>query len=285
MSSAITPVQYRSHDREYRLDVEVLDAAELRSRVAAVPDRGYERTDFQCFLFVESGAYRHVVDFELHECRAGSCVSIRPGQVHRFGPTSDWSGWILIAGPHHVPETVADLPSHIRLDGSLAEATAELFGRMAADAFLAADRLLLDDLLALQTRVLAQRLALGEADGGGATIADPTALDRYRALRAAVDENFDRWHQVQPYADHLGHSRKSLDRACRAVSDMSAKRVIVERIVLEAKRLLAHTRLPVASVSDRLGFDEPTNFVKYFKRETGTTPARFRERLTGDEPG
>jgi AraC-like DNA-binding protein len=66
---------------------------------------------------------------------------------------------------------------------------------------------------------------------------------------------------------------------------MTAKRVIVERIVLEAKRLLARSALTVAAISHQLGFDEPTNFVKYFKRETGTTPAQFRAQLTTDERG
>lgn len=65
---------------------------------------------------------------------------------------------------------------------------------------------------------------------------------------------------------------------------MTAKRVIVERILLEAKRLLAHSQLPVASISHQLGFDEAPNFVKYLKRETGTTPNQLRARLRSDKP-
>jgi AraC-like DNA-binding protein len=47
---------------------------------------------------------------------------------------------------------------------------------------------------------------------------------------------------------------------------------------LEAKRLLAYTTLPIALIGDRLGFDDPTNFVKFFKREAGCTPGEFRRR-------
>jgi AraC-like DNA-binding protein len=60
---------------------------------------------------------------------------------------------------------------------------------------------------------------------------------------------------------------------------MTAKRVIVERVVLEAKRLLVHSRLPVASIGHELGFAEATNFVKYVKRETGSTPTQLRDQL------
>jgi AraC-like DNA-binding protein len=279
MTAEVVPVRYQSHDDSYRLAVEVLDAAELRSRVEADPDRGYERIDFPCFVFVRSGSYTHTVDFEVHDGRAGSCVVIRPGQVHRFGPPGNWDGWILIADSQHVPDTVADLPSHIHLDDHLASAVAELLDRMAADAQLPVDRARLDGLLALQTRVLVSRLAFGVAAQQRAQLIDAVVLERYREFRSTVEREFRRWHLIEPYARQLGYSPKSLDRACRAAASMSAKRVIVDRIVLEAKRLLAHTDLPVAAISEELGFDEPTNFVKYVKRETGATPSQLRSQL------
>jgi len=34
--------------------------------------------------------------------------------------------------------------------------------------------------------------------------------------------------------------------------------------------------LPVAAIGDQLGFAEATNFVKFFRRETGLTPGAFR---------
>ncbi|MEV7027381.1 helix-turn-helix domain-containing protein, partial [Kitasatospora sp. NPDC093558] len=48
------------------------------------------------------------------------------------------------------------------------------------------------------------------------------------------------------------------------------------RVALQAQRLLAHTDLPVAAIGRSLGFGEPTNFGKFFTRETGHTPGGFR---------
>lgn len=84
------------------------------------------------------------------------------------------------------------------------------------------------------------------------------------------------------YAHRLGCSSRSLNRACRAIADVSAKDVIVARIVLGAKRRLALTDDPVAAISQQMGFDEATNFMKYFRRETGTTPTAFRASLQHD---
>ena len=57
---------------------------------------------------------------------------------------------------------------------------------------------------------------------------------------------------------------------------MTAKAFIAARIALEAKRLLVHTNYSVATIADKLGFDEPTNFSKFFRREARCTPAEFR---------
>lgn len=277
MAVEVTPVRYQSHDGEYPLDIEVLDAGELCARVAKRPDRGFERVDFQCLLFVRSGSYTHTVDFQTYHCAAGSCLLIGPGQVHRFGPLSDWDGWMLIIGPHQVPEMIASLPSHVRTGDALAETIAALFGQLTGDMRLPAEqRWLSNELLALQTQVLVRRLALGQAGTATESQIDPVMLERYREFRTAVEREYRHWHQVATYAVHLACSAKSLNRACRAVGDVTAKQVIVERIVLEAKRLLAHSSVTAAKISADLGFDEPTNFTKFFRRETDMTPAAFR---------
>jgi AraC-like DNA-binding protein len=102
---------------------------------------------------------------------------------------------------------------------------------------------------------------------------------RFRRFKKAVDTNFSRWHQVCDYARALDSSEKDLSRATLSITGMSAKRFIVDRICLEAKRLLAYTELPISEIGNRLGFDEATNFVKFFRRETGSTPGIFRREL------
>ena len=56
----------------------------------------------------------------------------------------------------------------------------------------------------------------------------------------------------------------------------STKQVIDERVILEHKRLLAHTELSVKELAARTGFPEPTNLVKFFRHHTGMTPLAFR---------
>jgi AraC-like DNA-binding protein len=91
-----------------------------------------------------------------------------------------------------------------------------------------------------------------------------------------MEQGFSHNHQVQYFADALGLSVKTLNRACLAATGHATKSCINQRITLEAKRLLAHTDAAIQAIAIDLGFDDPTNFVKFFKREAGLTPGQFR---------
>lgn len=47
-------------------------------------------------------------------------------------------------------------------------------------------------------------------------------------------------------------------------------------MILEAKRRLISGGAPIEALAEALGFSEATNFVKFFRRHTGETPAAFR---------
>ncbi len=283
----VTPVQF-TPPSDYRLDVELIPAAELRSRVARVQDRGIERIDFTCVIHVTNGSYVHTVDFESVRCRPGSCLIIHPGQVHEFGHDPDWDGWMLLFRSESLPpsETVDqayELPPLIETRGDTRAAITETFERMARDA-ASSQRQDTNRLLLGQVAVLLTRLHLAHAAFAARRTVEPLALERYRSFRAAVDREFRNWHHVGDYAAHLGWSVKTLTRTTREVVDLAPKRIIVDRIVLEAKRLLAHTSQTVATISRHLGFDEPTNFVKFFRRETGMTPGVFQTTMQRRQP-
>ncbi|MCL4747157.1 MAG: AraC family ligand binding domain-containing protein [Burkholderiaceae bacterium] len=117
---------------DHGLDVELYPAAELRRRVLSVAERGAERIDFLCLLYVSAGRYSHMVDFEIFDCAAGSVLALQPGQVHRFGNMRGWDGWTLVfrsellrAGAASMPtddlelfRDITELPAHVRLSGS-----------------------------------------------------------------------------------------------------------------------------------------------------------------------
>jgi AraC-like DNA-binding protein len=86
---------------------------------------------------------------------------------------------------------------------------------------------------------------------------------------------------VEDYARILGYSGRTLARATLANSGLSAKEFIDRRVVLEAKRLLAHGEETAARISDHLGFVTASQFSKYFAQRTGRSPIEFRREIRG----
>lgn len=56
----------------------------------------------------------------------------------------------------------------------------------------------------------------------------------------------------------------------------TAKDIISDRILTQAKQLLQSETLSVTQISERLGFDYPQHFVRFFKGITGKTPTQWR---------
>ncbi|RYH24227.1 MAG: AraC family transcriptional regulator, partial [Alcaligenaceae bacterium] len=93
----------------------------------------------------------------------------------------------------------------------------------------------------------------------------------------ALEQVYTKRPSVLELAQRLGYSESTLSRACLVMSGRTAKQVIDERIALEAKRLLVHSQATFAQIGHELGFSEPTNFTKFFKRTVGCAPLEFQQ--------
>lgn len=91
-----------------------------------------------------------------------------------------------------------------------------------------------------------------------------------------LEMHFREQQPISFYAGYLAITNKVLNNAVKKVRGTTPKQVITDRLVLEAKRLLVYSADNIKSIAFMLGFDEPTNFVKFFKTNTGITPAAFR---------
>lgn len=80
----------------------------------------------------------------------------------------------------------------------------------------------------------------------------------------------------QHYADVLSVHVNYLNRAVKEITGKPTSVHISERIVTEAKALLQHTNWNIREVGYALGFEYPTYFNNFFKKQTGTNPKTIR---------
>jgi AraC-like DNA-binding protein len=281
----------------YPFDVELLRMSELRQRVGPGPLRRPHRLAYHQLVCVTRGHCTHGVDFEPVACTTGSVVVQHPAQTEQFDVESDWDGWLVLFRPEllpralgrtdetsmpglDLPRLMAGLPNHLALPPHEFQAVQEVLERMDADTASGGPAQQVQALLRYQLCGLLVRLGLA-ADAGRAGPA-PAAGEqrRFQRLRELLEQSHARWHQVTPYAQALGCSEKTLSRTTKAVAGTNAKAFIAARLALEAKRLLTHSALSVSAIADLLGFDDASNFVKFFRRHAGCAPTEFRRRPT-----
>lgn len=54
--------------------------------------------------------------------------------------------------------------------------------------------------------------------------------------------------------------------------------MIQQKLIMEAKRYLIYSELPIKNISFQLGFETVSTFSAYFKNKTQVTPKQFRAR-------
>ncbi|MDX3452679.1 AraC family transcriptional regulator [Streptomyces sp. ME02-8801-2C] len=272
--------------------VEVMSLAELRRRVPAEALTRPQRPDFHHLLTLTGGDLRHVVDFNGYALRPGSWLWVRPGQVHQWGDITQAEGTLILfrqdvldpatataarVDDPHAPVVTTPVTADAEAVTMAAEHLNREFqalGRLPLDVHIAALRHLL--------AVLLLRLAHLTVPVGGPA---PDPDETYLRFRDAVERHFTATRRVEDYAQLLGYSGRTLARATLANAGLSAKEFIDRRVVLEAKRLLAHGDETAAQISDHLGFVTASQFSKYFMQRTDQTPIDFRRRIRGQATG
>jgi AraC-like DNA-binding protein len=273
--------------------VEVVRLSTLRDRTSRLRSFSLpSRITFHRILTLSRGVITHTVDFERVELRPGRWLWIRPGQVQQWGALGGAEGTVVYFEPAFLDADTARVaglhdsyaPSVIDPDNASGNSLRLLAGQLLEE---------FDSLgeipLQVHTAVLRHLLATlvlrlshaGDQPAGARTRPLPEVFARFRAL---VERDFARSRDVSEYAAQLGYSPRTVSRATHEAFGIAAKQFIDRRVTLEAKRLLVHDELSAAQIATNLGFTSATNFTKFFRRHTGSTPGAFREAVaTGYE--
>lgn len=105
-------------------------------------------------------------------------------------------------------------------------------------------------------------------------------LDAFAALAA---QEIDAGRTVAWYARRLGVTPTHLSRVCREALGKPASEVLQDRLLFEARRLLAESDMKVQDISARLGFSSAAYFTRLFAQHVGLSPTAYRRRSRGEQ--
>jgi len=266
---------------------ECLNLAELTAKRKPKdhhPNRPH-KIDFFAILTITEGSVKHQLDFKEYNLKKNDCLVISQGQVHCFDSNSIYKGHLILF-------TTDFLLNH--LSSSTFFKTTNLFNYHLSSPFYHLDKYLLTDIknlaieydkqeYILQSNIVASLfslliLKLNNRNLTTLNYANNQGFDTFEKFKNLVEKEYHLTRNVSDFSSKLGISYKHLNEICKRFTSKTAKNFIDDFVILEIKRKLSSTSLSIKEICFETGFDEPTNFLKYFKNLAGQTPLEFKSK-------
>jgi AraC family transcriptional activator of pobA len=248
------------------------------------------RTNFYHIFLFGNCQPTHLVDFEPINIEPYTLLFIDKDRVHQFDQLLNYEGQVLIFTDDFFCTSENDtrfLRSSILFNDLAGKSTLKLktndFQKFTTICKNITEELSLpaDNSKHMLLKNLLQNFLLfadrEKRKQGFTEIKKGADLDYTLLFRDLLESNYTKFKSVNDYAKLICISEKRLGQAATKVLGKSPKEIINDRILLEAKRLLVHTHLSIKTIGQELGFGDPAYFVRYFKKNTKTTPVGFRE--------
>jgi AraC family transcriptional regulator, transcriptional activator of pobA len=249
------------------------------------------RAEFYHIFWFQQGTATHLIDFKPVQVKPNTILFVNKHRVHLFDQKVGYDGKLLLFTDSFFGKSEADLQflrSTILFNDLLDEPVLQLqesspvitaFNTIEAELAQPNDTYHFN----LLHNSLHNLLLLAERERrktGFTEIKRGADLDYTLLFKNLLDEQYKQVKTVSAYAGQMAVSEKRLTQATSTTVGKTPKELIDERVLLEIKRLLVHTSLSIKEIGYDLGFEEPTNFIKYFRKHEKMTPIEFREHYT-----
>jgi AraC-like DNA-binding protein len=235
------------------------------------------RHNYYTVIYVQKGEGRHLIDFQSYPLENNVVFFVSPGQIHQVYPVSRPKGWVITFSKeflhhNHISE---DFIAEINLFQSfeqrppihLDETTRQkidLLMPLMEEAYknsMPHQIAALSAYLKLFLVYCNQVCVLARPN----TQPNDSGYQLLKSFKDLVTRHFRKFHKTSDYAKMLHISPKYLNQVVKSLIGQTAKEVIQEKIILNAKRELRYTDKPVKEIAFELGFEDPLYFSSFFK--------------------
>jgi len=247
----------------------------------------HHKITFYAILFFTGGEGSHFIDFEEYSFKKGSILFISKEQVHAFSSHSDYKGYMILFTSEFLLKSLSAPEMMIfksifnyQLYKPLVQVNERDYNEFIG---------LINDIYSdyhrnndkIQENILRNYLKIlllksERYKSNTAQIIESKYYHEHIQFQELLKANIKQERQVQYYADKLLISTKKLNMITQDILGVSAKSFISEMLMLDIKRELMNLSISIKEIAFEYGFDEPTNFVKFFKKHTGISPSGFR---------
>lgn len=246
------------------------------------------RHTFYHLVFFTEGVGNQQIDFKHFPVKPGLIYFMVPGQVHSWDFKTPPDGYILNFSGDYLSSFLLSkdyLDKFTFFSGEPNEQVIELSETLQHKITAIFEDILKegqrelpiqDDLvkiLLIRLFIEIARATMPAKQSKGSTY-NHTLLKSFQKL---ITTNYAELKLPKQYAELLYITPNHLNALCNDFLGVSAGKLIRDRVILEAKRLLINLDLRVAEIADRLNFADQSYFIKFFKKYEGITPEKFRK--------
>lgn len=250
------------------------------------------RTGFYHIIWFQQGCPTHLVDFNPIKIRPNTLLFLNKDTVQRFDNKAKFGGKAILFTDNFFCKTESDtkfLRNNILFNDLFSVSQFQI--KKQSELFENLLQQMMDELQNNKDNVQADILQnllhnfllhseRERRKRNFTKIKQGVDLDYVMLFKDLLEADYKNQKQVYYYAKQIIITEKRLNQVTTKVLGKTPKEIIDDRIMLEAKRILAHTTESVKEIAYYLGFEEPTNFIKYFKKHSNLTPIEFREKNT-----
>lgn len=239
--------------------------------------------DFYLLMLFNKGKGNHRIDFNDYTVKRGSVFFMSPSETHSWNLSDDANGYVLFFNPAFylmdvLPRKIKHLPffnpDNKMNMGQLKEAdirAIELIIKQ-MDAENKAVTVFQKNILRSYLDILLYKLANVLYPEKAA----PTETTVIPSLLTLIEEEYKAHHPISFYTEKLQVNAQRLNALCKLQLNKTVNTLIQDRLITEAKRLLAYSTLTISEIAYELNFNDNSYFNRFFKRTEGMTPEHFR---------
>lgn len=242
------------------------------------------RHDFYYLLFITSGKGTHTIDFKTYSVKSNLLFFMSPGQVHQWNIHPNTKGFTLFFDKELFTTQHFNIEKEWPFFQTVFNDDAFLIPKHKQAELNNLFILVLKESLStsnnqkhiVKNLVSALLYKINDLVSVKTKSTNSHQFELIRRFELMIDKHYTDEHQLDFYANQLAISPNYLNAICKKTIDKSAKQLINERLILEAKRLLTHTSMPINALSDHLNFTSSSYFIRFFKKQEGITPQNFK---------
>jgi len=244
------------------------------------------RHDSYLMVFFTDGSGIHEIDFDRFEIKKGSLFVLQPGQMHHWSLSDDIEGFVIIFsqelynlyfGQKNINDYTFYHSIHNRPEMVFeAEEISKIlpYFKLLNEENKQHNNFQLDKMLNLLDCIHIEIARKYSETYSHQAHSYNIKINTFEKL---LEKHFKEEKSPSFYADKLNITLKHLNRICNEILQKTATEVIMDRVILEIKRMLTDKKLAVNEVASAIGYEDYSYFSRVFKKNTGFSPTAFRD--------